>query len=104
MYIDSYQVEVQNLKTLEWELDQSFQPIYKWVFVLHRLFGLLRWRKPQIVGNPEAIALIVKADAHCRARHVFIHSRPRNVRLVRVEREGSRLARFIIWLNGRWQE
>ncbi len=104
MYIDSYQVEVQSLTTLDWELDQCFQPVYKWVNALHRFLGLFWWHKPQILGDPEATALIVKADAHRRARHIMLARRPRNVRITRIEREGSRLVKFVVWLNGRWTE
>lgn len=104
MHVDNYQVEVQNLTTLEWELDQHYRPVYKWGFVLHHLFGLLRWRKPQIIGDPEAVALIVKADAHRRARYVLLMRRPCSVRITRTEHEGSRLVKFVVWLNGRWIE
>lgn len=104
MYVDSYQVEVQCLETLVWEVDQCFRPVYKWRFVLHRFLGLLRRRRPEIVGDPEVAALIIKADAHYRARRIFIMRRPRNVRIVRVEREGSRLVKFVVWFNGKWQE
>jgi hypothetical protein len=104
MHVDSYCVEVQNLTTLEWELDQCFRPVYRWKFVLHRLFGFLRWWKPQIIGDPEAAALIVKVDAHRRARHVLFMCQPRSVRITRTEHEGARLVKFVIWLNGRWIE
>ena len=105
MFIDSYQVEVQNLVTEKWEVDQSFRPQYKWQRVTRRLLcGFLRWTRQQIIGDPLVQALIVKTDAHQHARRVMRERHPRHVRIVRVEREGSRIVKYAIWRDGKWLE
>jgi len=106
MYIDSYQVEVQQLSTLEWVVDSCFHTQYEWKQAIYRLFWM-PWRKrsrPQIVGDPRVTEVVVKAEALKRARHLAFARRPRSVRIVRIERQGAVVMKFVIWQNGRWFE
>jgi hypothetical protein len=106
MYLDSYHVEVQQLTTLEWEFDSCFHTKYEWTQVFYRLFWL-PWRKrsrPEIIGDPRVMAVVIKAEALKRARHLFCTRRPRSVRIVQVERQGALMVKQIIWQNDRWLE
>lgn len=102
-YIDSYQVEVQD--GANWIVDRSYRPRYQWQPVVHRILGLFRWgREQRIKGDPEALAVIAKAEAVGRARYMLLRQRPASVRIARYEREGARLVKFVVWLNGDWCE
>jgi len=106
MFIDSYQVEVQQLSTLEWIVDSCFHTEYEWKPKFYRLLWMpwSRRSRPQIVGDPRVIAVVVKAEALKRARQVAFAHKPRSVRIVRIERQGAIVMKFVIWQNGRWFE
>lgn len=104
MFVDSYQTEVQNLATGEWKVDQYFRLRYKWRRIVHRVLGLLRRVRQEIVGDPQIQALIIKSDAYRHACHTMRVKRPRPVRITCIKREGARLVKFVIWQNGKWLE
>jgi len=106
MLIDSFQVEIQSLTTEKWEVNECFQPVYKWKQILRRVLWFPLWKRgrPVIDGDPHVAALIAKSDAHQHARRVARQRKPRNVRIVRVEREGARLVKTVVWQNGHWLE
>lgn len=102
-FIDSYQVEVQDQGN--WIADQSFRPYYRWTPVAYWILGLFRLGKRQkIDGNAEAVALVAKSEAVLRARMLLYQQQPVNVRITCYEREGARLVKFIIWIDGEWVE
>jgi hypothetical protein len=102
-YVYNYQVEVQD--GADWVTDRSYQPRYRWQSVVHKILGLFRWgREQRLMGDAEALALIAKAEAVVRARYMLLHSRPASIRITRSEREGARLVKFVVWLNGEWCE
>lgn len=105
MRIDCFQVEVQDHMTSEWRACGCFRPVFQWKQKWHRVLGCL-WKRahPGIVGDPQVALLIVKSDAHKYARQVLLYQRPHAIRIVRIEREGSRLAKFVVWQNGHWLE
>jgi len=102
-FIDSYQVEVNDGGN--WIADQSFRPYYHWTPVAHWILGLFRLgRRQKIDGDAEAVALIAKSEAVLRARMLLYQQRPVNVRITHYEREGARLVKFVIWIDGEWVE
>jgi len=113
MFVDSYQVEVQDFVTVhqsfttveKWTVVKSFRPRYKWRRVTYRiLYGLLRRTRQEIVGDPSIQVLIVKSDAHLYAQDTRRTKYPQRVRITRIEREGAQLVKFVIWQNGKWLE
>lgn len=113
MFVDSYQVEVQNFVALhrsfttveKWTVVKSFRPQYKWRRVTYRILcGLLRRTRREIVGDPLVQALIVKSDAHRYAQNTMRTKYPQHVRITRTEREGAQLVKFVIWQDGKWLE
>lgn len=107
MYIDSYQVEVQIRDC--WHVNQRFRPQYKWKRVVHYLFGFWKQTRQEIAGDPLVLALIVKADAfRCAqglARQLTQQLIEEKVRIARIEREGARLVKFVVWQNDKgWLE
>ena len=115
MFVDSYQVEIQNselafvnaesLVTQDWITDRCFCPQYKWRCITRRIWGgLFRRIRQEIVGDPLIQALIVKSDAHRYAQSLMRVDSLRSVRITRIEREGARLVKFVIWRDGKWLE
>ena len=104
MFIDSFQVEVQNPATGKWTVNRRFRARYKWQNISRRILGILKRTRPEITGSPLIQSLIVKSDAHLHARKVALEKRPCSVRITRTEREGARLVKLIIWQNGEWRE
>lgn len=102
-YIDCYQVEVQD--EANWIADRSYRPRYRWQPVVHKILGLFRWGCDQrIIGDAEALALLAKSEAVLRARYLLLHNRPASIRITRYERDGARLVKYVVWLNGAWCE
>jgi len=108
MHVESYAVEVQNLNGGDWIEDSRFIPDYKWQLRRCRgllsLFGLLRKVQPETDGDRHVLDLTAKADAVQRARAAIREYKPRSVRILRIWREGARIRKFSIWINGTWLE
>lgn len=104
MFTDSYQVEEQSLSTGKWVKLASFRLKYRWRYVTHRLLGLIKWVRPEITGPKLIQAVIVKVRAYNYARKILRVRRPRSIRITRIDREGARLVKVVIWLNGEWNE
>lgn len=108
MLVDSYQVEVQDLVTEVWKVDRCLQPCYKWRRATYHwpciLGGLFKRTRQEIVGDPSVQALIAKSDAIQHAQNIVCVKHPRPVRVTRIEREGARFVKFVIWLDGKWLE
>lgn len=104
MFTDSYQVEEQNLATSKWITLKRFRLKYKWANVKCRFLCLFKWTCPEIMGSELLLAVIVKVTAYNFAREVARNRRQRSVRITRTDREGARLVKVVIWLNGKWCE
>jgi len=105
MFIDCYQVEEESLTTHEWEMLKVFRLKYKWTHtVRRRFFFLFRRPHPEITGSKMVQAVIVKTDAFNYARKIMRARRPRHIRITRIDREGARIVKIVIWLDGEWTE
>jgi len=105
MFVESYQVEVQNFASEKWSVIKSFRLQHKWRRVTRRILcGLLRRTRQEIVGDSLVQALIIKSDAHRYAQITVRRTPPQLVRITRIEREGARLVKFVIWRDGKWLE
>ena len=111
MFVDSYQVEIQPLVNAEslvatdWVTNRRFCPQYKWRCIARRVWGgLFKRTRQEIVGDPLIQALIVKSDAHRYAQSLVRAGSFRSVRITRIEREGARFVKFVIWRDGKWLE
>ena len=102
MLFNSYQIEIEDSTTGIWTVDRSFRPVFKWVLMSKRFLGFFRRKKPVVLGNPEIVAIILKADAHRHARHLHRIHLTQRVRIVRVEHEGSCMLKTVVWQNGEW--
>lgn len=111
MFVNSYQVETQTFVYAKdfavpvWVTDRCFCPRYKWRRVTRRiLWGLFKRIRQEITGDPLVQALIVKNDAHLHAQSLMRLASLQSVRITRIEREGARLVKFVIWQDGKWLE
>jgi hypothetical protein len=102
MLFNRYQVEVEDPTTGIWVPDRCFQPVFKWTY-LPRKFLRFFWRKrPVAIGDPEVVAIILKADAYHYARRLHRTQTNRHVRITRVEQEGAGLLKMVVWQDGEW--
>lgn len=105
MFIDCYQVEEESLITYEgWKTLEVFRLKYKWAYVVRLFCFLFRRPRPEITGSKMIQAVIVKIRAYDYARRAMRDRRPRSIRITRLEREGARLVKTVIWLDGKWVE
>jgi len=104
MFVDCYQVEEESLTTHEWEMLKVFRLKYKWTHTVRRFCFLLCRPHPAIAGSEMVQAVIVKTSAFNYARRVMRTRQPRHIRITRIDREGARLVKIVIWLNGKWTE
>lgn len=105
MFVDRYQVEIQNPVTQDWEADRCFRLKYKWHQVTRRVLRCL-WKRTrqEITGSSSVQALIVKSEAHQYAQKLWRVDWNRSVRITSIEWEGARLVKCVIWRDGRWLE
>lgn len=104
MFIDCYQVEEENLATREWEAVKIFRLKYKWARAIRCFRFLFRRSRPEITEAKMMQAVIVKTSAFDYARRALRTGARHHIRITRVDREGGRLVKIVIWLNGEWTE